>query len=216
MNASEFAAARQTLGASLEDLAVSLDLTPDIIAAFENGSVSIPKDIAGEMTWRVATFERLDALSKSGLPECPWLIKWQAAPIPSRSSEKVKRLTELTTHAAKCPTCMAREKFMLDRFGAMPERPVTGWQGWLVALMRQIDRLPSWMRPGVRVALFFLAFSAFKLVLLMPKLRLAEHPWPIVAEAFVISGSIGFAVGSLYAAVKWLLRSRAKPGTIAP
>jgi len=215
VNASEFAAARRTLGASVEDIAVSLDLTPKIVAAFEDGSVAVPKDTAGEMAWRVATFVRLDALATSGIPECPWIVQWQNAPDPARSAAKVKRLNELTAHVATCPTCIAREQFILDRFGTMPDRPVTGWQGWLLAVMKLIDGLPAWMRPGVRVALLFLAYSAFKLVLLMPHVRSSEHPWPLVLQAFAISGALGFAVGTAYAGVKWLLHLRAKPGPAA-
>jgi DNA-binding XRE family transcriptional regulator len=207
MTPAEFIAARERLGESAEQMAISLDLAPQIVTAFENGSLAIPADTARELIWRVATVDRLEALVSSGLPECTWLNEWHAQPVPSRAAERLKRLEALQAHVATCATCQAREKYIAERFGPMPERPVAGWQGVLVGIGKQIQRLPAWLRPGVIGALLFLAYSALKLLLLLPRLQSTPHPLVRVAAGFAISAAMGFAIGSLWALLKWAQRT---------
>jgi len=202
------------MSATAQELAISLDLTPRIVAAFEDGSLAIPGKTAAEMTWRVATIDRREALSSSGLPECRWIDDWKAEPKPSDTRAQNKRIVALSKHVSTCPICQAREKFVEDRFGPMPKRPVTGWLGAMVAIGKQVDRLPPWMRPGVRVALFFIAYSAFRLLLMAPRLQHTPNAWLAVTEGFGASAAIGFAVGSLYGLFK-LARARISARTAA-
>ena len=202
MTATEFAAARQVLQISRESLAVELNLRADIIAGFEDGSLSIPKHVSAEMRWRVAAKEREDALEASGLPQCEWLAEWERKAPTLSGRASVKHLEALTEHTESCATCGARDAFVLERFGPMPEMPVRGWLGLFTSIAKRIERLPEWMRPGAWGALFFLAYTAFKLVFALPTLLKYPGGWLIPIKALAVSGSLGAVLGVAYGGLK--------------
>jgi hypothetical protein len=203
VDAAEFIAARERLNLTSPTLAVELGLTPHVVAAFEDGSLAVPKDIAKEIRWRVAILERQEALETSGLADCAWVLTWEDAPMPWRSSEMVKHLEAFTDHTSTCPTCLARERFIDERFGPMPERPMSGWQGILLAITSRVERLPQLLQPAANGALLFLAMSAVRVVFMLPRLTQTPHGWLLSLGALAASAAIGAVVGSAFAAARW-------------
>jgi hypothetical protein len=202
MTASEFAAAREALQISREMLAIELNLRADIIEGFEDGSLSIPKHVAAEMRWRVAGKEREDALAASGLPECGWIAEWERKAPTLSGKASIKHLEALNEHAGGCATCTARDAYVLERFGPMPEMPVRGWLGVLASITKRVERLPEWSRPGAWGALTFLAYTTFKLIFALPAVLKMPGGWMIPFKALALSGSIGAAIGLAYGALK--------------
>jgi hypothetical protein len=215
VDAAEFTGARERLSLTGPTLAVELGLTPHVIAAFEDGSVAVPKNIAQELQWRVAILERREALEASGLPDCAWVLKWEEAPMPSRSSEMVKHLDAFTVHTTACPTCLARERFVEERFGPLPERPMPGWQGIIVAITNRVERLPRLLQPAANGALLFLAMSVVRVVFMLPRLMHTPRGWLLALGGLAASAAIGAAVGSAFAAARWGWRRMREGNTAA-
>jgi hypothetical protein len=84
----------------------------------------------------------------------------------------------------------------------MPEMPMRGWLGVVVAIGKRIERLPPWLRPVAVGALAFLAFTTFKLVFALPALLKMPGGWLIPIKALAVSGTIGAVAGLAYGAVK--------------
>ena len=202
MTATEFAAARQVLQISRESLAVELNQRTDVIEGFEDGSLSVPKHIAADMRYRVAAKEREDALAASGLPECGWIADWERKAPSLSGRASLEHLQALNEHTASCATCGARDAYVLERFGPMPEMPIRGWLGMLASIAKRIDRLPEWARPGAWGALCFLAYTTFKLIFALPALLKVPGGWLLPFKALAVSGSIGAIVGLAYGALK--------------
>lgn len=140
MSAAEVTAAREQLGATTEDLAAELALTPHVVRAWEEGRVRVPRRHAQLLRWRAAVAERQRALGESGLPQCGWVARWAAAPAPGRGAQQA-----LMAHAAVCPTCVARARFIDEHFPPLPPRPLGAPARALAWLLRR----PAWVRPVI-------------------------------------------------------------------
>ncbi|HEX6536277.1 MAG TPA: hypothetical protein VF041_16925 [Gemmatimonadaceae bacterium] len=140
MSAAEVTAVREQLGATTEDLAAELALTPHVVRAWEEGRVRVPPRHAQLLRWRAAVAERQRALAESGLPQCGWVARWAAGPAPGRAAQQA-----LMAHAAVCPTCVSRARYIDEHFPPLPPRPLGAPARALAWLLRR----PAWMRPVI-------------------------------------------------------------------
>jgi transcriptional regulator with XRE-family HTH domain len=169
MTASQFLAARRTLGLTQEEVAGELDLTPHVIAGIENGEARVPKDIEKELNWRVAVAHRDALLAASGLPECPVVLKLEEQlerlATNKTADEFEKALDAASAHMDSCPTCKARSVYAAKYGPPIPEMPLPGWMRAADYLERLVQRLPEAVRPpegdkgeGRRIGVFIAAF----------------------------------------------------------
>lgn len=125
VNATEVQEARRRLGQSDEELADQLGVSAVTVQAWTAGR-TVPRRYAQQIKWLAAAAEREAALRSSGLPECEWMLRHVAAPLPDDPDAALQHLEEANDHAGVCPVCVAREEFVAERFGPMPPMPQTG------------------------------------------------------------------------------------------
>lgn len=153
MTPQELAAIRTRLGLTPDALAAELNLTPAIIEAWESGRINPSRRAEQWLTWRAAMLDRDEAVSASGLPECPTL-RAVATGITMGDGSKTgrQRADAVLTHLASCPTCLARKRFLDERFPPMPPPPLPVALALVVWLHRQVTavrkRLRAWGAPS--------------------------------------------------------------------
>lgn len=211
MTPNEAIAARKALGLTQSSLAADLGLTPSIIAAWEAGSVDVPKRFEDQLRYRAAGAERLAALAVSGLPECEWDKAWEKGKeaVPDKIEAQVKYVERGVSHRASCTVCQARDKFILDRFGPMPHAPMSTSMRLFGWVSDRTEKLPRWAQPAVWVGLAFGGYSVVKIAFMLP--RLARNPqflWVPLA-GLGLSISSGAAIGLIYGAFR-ALRERTR------
>lgn len=214
MEAQEAVAARQALGLSQNATAAEFNLTPGVVAAWESGEIKVPKRIEAQLRWRLAAKERIDALAKSGLPECEWRENWEARPAPSDLKALNKYYEEGIAHAKTCQTCAARETYIRDRFGKMPPAPLEGWMKSFGFVAASIEKLPRWAQPAGWMAVAFGAYSLMRIVFMLPALSRNPQYWPVALGGLALSISIGAGVGMIYGGFREFRDKRAaRPAT---
>lgn len=149
MTAEDLSRARALLGLSPGELAAEIGLTEPVVRAWENGSLRIPRQYAIQIVWRAAVAERQAALASSGLPECTWVIRWMDAAPPRGGAAQREHLDALRRHAALCPHCTARARFVEQNFPPMPDLPVPPTVRALRMASMALKRLPVWLRAAV-------------------------------------------------------------------
>jgi DNA-binding XRE family transcriptional regulator len=204
MNSAEAIAARETLELSQEELAADLNLTPAVISAWEAGTVRIPRRYAEQLRFQVAATERQAAVAASGLPECEWNKAWQTEIVPDDLKAQTDYLQRGMEHRSGCPECVTRDKFVAERFGAMPPMPMPAWVKVFGALNDRIDTLPRWAQPAAWVGLGFGAYSLFRILIMLPRLAGNRGSWPIALQGLALSVSMGIAIGLTYGAFRAL------------
>jgi transcriptional regulator with XRE-family HTH domain len=207
LSADEAVAVRDKLGLSVADLAHELGLTPNVVEAWERGSVSVPSKLAKELKWREAVVDRQRALVESGLAECDWMAAWESEPVPDKLETHTAHLERALNHQKSCEICQAREKFARERFGEMPARPMAWWMRGLAWIASRAEKLPEWAQPAVWVGLAFGFYSVVRIIFFLPSIRSNPSLILTALQGLVASVSIGAAVGLIYGAFR-LLKSR--------
>jgi hypothetical protein len=139
----QLAATRQRLGLSTEGLAAELNLTPAVISAWESGKISPSRQALRWLTWRGAMLDRDEALAASGLPECAQLKDIVAS---MRDDAQAKPGTMILAHMANCETCLARKRYLAERFPPLPPPPLPLPMLALVWAHRTAERVWHWVR----------------------------------------------------------------------
>jgi hypothetical protein len=213
MTAEDLARARALLGLSHGELAAEMGLTEPVVRAWEDGSLRIPKEYAIQIVWRAAVAERQAALASSGLPECTWVARWMDI-APPRGAAQREHLDALRKHAATCPQCTARARFIEENFPPMPDLPVPTPLRLLRAAGKALKRLPQWLRATVVGAV---AVGIFTILRIAGMAIAGEAPAPLEA-LLLIAGSIlggaylGAVAGITYAIVRDPLRKIGRAG----
>ena len=127
MNTAEFQDARRRLRQTDEQLAAELGVSTDVVHAWATGRVAIPRQYAQHVAWLADEPEREAALGASGLPECDWLKARDTERPPDGLAAMFRLIEELKRHVNTCPTCVDRERFIVERFGPTPSVPVPWW-----------------------------------------------------------------------------------------
>lgn len=147
MTAEDLARARALLGLSPAELAAEMGLTEHVVRAWEDGSLRIPREYALQIAFRAAIAERQTALASSGLPECAWVARWMES-TPRGPGERA-HFEALRRHAAACPACTARARFIEKNFPPMPELPVPAPIRAMRAVGKWLEKRPPWLRAVV-------------------------------------------------------------------
>lgn len=208
MTAEDLTRARAVLGLSPGELAAEIGLTEPVVRAWEDGSLRIPQQYAIQIVWRAAVAERQAALASSGLAECTWVSRWMDAAPPPGAAAQRQHLDALRRHAAVCPYCTARARFVEQNFPPMPNLPVPSAVRVLRAAGTALGRFPLWLRATVvgAVAVGLLA------VLRMAGLATSgDGPSALVALGIIVRGIIigayqGAIAGITYSVVRDPLR----------
>ena len=212
MIASEARAARIALGLSEEALAAETNTTPAIVSAWETGRIKVPRQIAVDLTWRMAQVERFAALENSGLPECSWVAAFEAEPDAEKLGAHNARVDRFLAHHKECEICKAREAYIADRFPPMPPAPRDGWVAIVMPIAERVQRLPAWAQPAATGAILFVAYSLFRLIFLLPSIiRSPREGIPTAIAGIAISASIGAAIGFLYGQYRRWRERRSAP-----
>jgi hypothetical protein len=208
MTAEEFTVACRRLALTQADVAAEFGLTPDIVEAFEDESMKVPRHVAQHLAWRVAVAEQQAALEASGLPTCPVANELEAAADGKDGNALLTSLEALEIHFRACSICAARREYVEQHAPPLPEMPLPLWIRGIGRIMVFIERLPPGLRPpegdtgeGRRIGIVAaVALSAFVLVLffvaLVAQLNTtggARSGWTEVAPLLVVP--IGYFVG---------------------
>ena len=202
MTPEEFAIARRKLGWSDEKLAAELGVSPQVVRAWTDGTLRIPKHDAKSVAWHAALVEREAALQAAGIPECVWIKAWEAEPLPKRTEDLEPHFKRVHAHADQCPTCQEREHFLRERFPAMPEMPVAGVASVMLGWQRWLGRFPEWTHPVFNGVGLVTLLVAFRVLIALPRQRSWAMLFALVAGA--VLGAVG---GLVYSALRPYIRA---------
>jgi hypothetical protein len=167
LTATEVVAARVELGYSAEECAESLGVPEEKIAEWEAGRARIPRFSARLLEWHVAMKRRERAI-EAAVPKCSWVADRVDRPDPDDEAEFQRELDEWDAHAASCPACQARDKWVDTNLGPAPPLPESASGVMLDAMLRPVAAagrpfmaLPEWARLGVVGAVVGFVMSAF-------------------------------------------------------
>ena len=167
MTASEIVAARVELGYSAAECAESLEVPEEKIAKWEAGQERIPRFSARVLEWHVAMKRRERAI-EAAVPKCSWVADRINRPDPDEDAEFQRELDEWDVHAASCPVCQARDKWVDTHLGPAPPLPESASGVALDAILglvamvgRPFLALPEWARLGVAGGVVGFVFYAF-------------------------------------------------------
>jgi hypothetical protein len=159
MTPEEFALARAKLRESDVELARLLAVGEDAIRAWYAGNRKIPRRQARLIEWYAIAADRQAALERAGIEECGWIKSFDSQPPPDGDKEMESHLKRLQDHVATCPTCVARERFLSDRFPPMPEFPQPLILRPLIAWADVVERVPRLVRTPLLILPFVLVFG---------------------------------------------------------
>lgn len=115
MTGDEFAAARAKLGWTLDLLAKSLNVSPEVAAAMESGTMSIPGRVSRKLRNHLRThiwFEEVKkVMDASGLPECDTLAAIIQESVDKTGNEVASVATKLDEHMKACAVCKERDAY---------------------------------------------------------------------------------------------------------
>ncbi len=214
MSAEELTRARTVLGLSPGELAADIGLTEPVVRAWEDGSLRIPQHYAIQIVWRAAVAERQAALASSGLPECAWVTRWMDSAPPLGAGAQREHLDALRRHAAVCPHCTARARFVEQNFPPMPDLPIPPTVRALRTAGSALKRLPVWLRVTVIGAM---AVGVLTILRIAGLAIGGEGPSPVNALGLLIGaiiiGAYQGAVGGItYSIVRDPLRKIGRLG----
>jgi transcriptional regulator with XRE-family HTH domain len=194
MTPGELTRARAVLGLSAERLAVDLHLSEETVVQWEAGKARIPNVYARQIAWRAAVTERQRALAGSGLSECDWVARWKTEPEPRKLEDRLKRLKAFQEHERACAQCLARQRYIDDRFPPLPDPPLSPGLQALHLLSKRLQQLPEWARPAAIGALIGAALVLFRFVFFLvargPSVSLLTTAGQAAAAA-AVSGALG-------------------------
>lgn len=211
MTPEEAVAARTTLGLTQDKLAADLGLTPSVIAAWEAGSIRIPKRFEDQLRFDAAAKERQDALAASGLDECEIDKAWENEAVPKDAKAMNEYLERGLKHRASCPKCIARDEFIKERFGKMPPMPMSASMRVFGAVADTLEKWPRWAQPAGWGALLFGAYSLIRVVFMLPRLARNPQYWSVALGGLLASMSIGAVLGLVYGGYRVFREARHAP-----
>ena len=205
MTPDELTAARARLGATSDQLAAELGVTPHVYEAWERGSLRMPARYDRILAFRLALADREASLDASGLPDCAWMQEWRDGALKGGSFSK--HIAAGRQHAAMCPTCQARERFVRENLPPLPEPPLPVWLVVVRRGAKWLSKRPEWARPAIVGAGAALAFSILRVIFALPTL-LDRRDTILMAIAGVwVATAAGAVAGLLYSGVKRVLSS---------
>jgi transcriptional regulator with XRE-family HTH domain len=143
---------RQRLGLTPDAMAAELNLTPAIVNAWERGRIKPARRVVQWLTWRAGMLDRDAALAASGLPECAELHALHARTNTDAESgqERRARMDAVLAHLGQCPACIARRRYIEERFPPMPRPPMATSVRVLVWVFDRLARTRAWIGGKLR------------------------------------------------------------------
>lgn len=214
MTAEDLTRARTVLGLSPGELAAEIGLTEPVVRAWEDGSLRIPQQYAIQIVWRAAVAERQAALASSGLPECGWVTRWMDSAPPPGAGAQREHLDSLRRHAAVCPHCTARARFVEQNFPPMPDLPIPPAVRAMRTAGKALKRLSTWVRATVVGAV---AVGVLTVVRIAGMAVAGEGPSAVDALGVIVGltlfgAYLGAVAGITYAIVRDPLRRIGRAG----
>ena len=201
----ELASARTRLGVTSDQLAAELGVTPHVYEAWERGSLRVPQRYLRVLAFRLALADREAALDASGLPDCEWMREWRDGPLKGGSF--AKHIEAGRRHAAQCPTCQARERFVRENLPPLPEPPMPGWLTLVRRGGRWLSGKPEWARPAVVGAAASFVFAVLRALFQLPTLASDGRGFLLLTIEIWIATAAGGVAGLLYSGARRLLAS---------
>jgi hypothetical protein len=177
MTSAEFAAARARLGWTPLETAIEYKVTPNVIEAFEQGSIKIPTKIARDILFRSALSERERVLAASGLPTCSVMEALRRDTIGKKDHALIAASEALIGHLESCTLCRERDEYAERHAPPVPLPPISvdiriiGWahRMWMrlpAAIRPPEGKAGEWRRVGILMGAALSAFaSAIALVI---------------------------------------------------
>lgn len=214
MTGYELAERRSQLGLSVETLAAALNHHVDEVRRWETIGGNLPRSLARELDWHLATVAREQAMERSGLPPCP-VAETKAKEIDPKKAESLDRVVaELEAHFKTCDLCQRRAAFA-ETLPPLPPPPMSGSVRVIAFVSEAISRLPQWLRPAATGAVLVGGLTlvrAFFVLLVSRGANMGQTLLAVLAAVGV--GAYGGAVGGFaYALVK---KPAARLGKIGP
>jgi hypothetical protein len=155
-------------------------------------------------------------LSSSGLAECVWVARWMDVTPPNGPTQR-EHLNALRRHAATCPQCTARSRFISQNFPPMPDLPVPGPVRALRIAGKALGRFPRWVRAA---AVGAAAVGVVTVLRVLGMVVAGEGPSLLGALGLIfaaIAGGayLGAVAGLTYAIVRDPLRKIGRMGDYA-
>lgn len=191
MTAGDVQHAREVLRLTREQLAAELGVVPDVVAAFEAGSLRVPPRIAKVLRWRVALEERERVLEAAGHGPCPVSVSL-AERFTAPGADMAATMKAFEAHTAECARCQARAAFA-DTLPPLPSAPTSAMGRAFGAFVGFTERLPGWARPAAWGAAVIGAIVLLRVLLTL----LSVGPsWRLLGM-----GVLGIALGAYLGAV---------------
>lgn len=207
----EVRAARERMALSHAQLAVHLGLTEAQVRAWEAGTTTPPRGAGQNLAHLLASHEQNAAIEAAGLPACTWEPESDASSLADFDgvSAMLKRIEQ---HAADCPVCQARERYIREHCPALPEPykpPLTRLVLWIAR-----HPLPRWLRPAaLGAAALFLIVAARMLFTVVGYTLGGKFPgFGGMLPALLAATGAGAFGGLAYSAVRPTLRRLGRPG----
>jgi hypothetical protein len=124
MTPSELRAIRALMGLDPDRMAAQIGVTPHVYAAFEAGTLRVPRRHAQIAAHYGGAAAQAVALAASGLAVCEWSEEWSRS-IPPWGSPKLKpHLASGRDHFRACSVCQARAAYVEQHCPPVPEFPI--------------------------------------------------------------------------------------------
>jgi DNA-binding XRE family transcriptional regulator len=207
MSPDELASARARLGASSDQLAAELGITPHVYEAWERGRLRMPARYDRILRFRLALADREAALVASGLPDCAWMREWRDGELQGGSF--AKHLEAGRRHASQCAVCQARERFVRETLPPLPDPPVPEWLTLVRRTLQWLSARPRWSRPAIVGAAAAFLVSLLRVLFTLPLLIDDRHALLLATAGVWIATASGAVAGLVYSgARRWISSSR--------
>lgn len=208
MTLAEFESLRAQIRASDDDLATELGVSAEQLRRWSTGAARIPRFEARLLRFLAASAVRGRALEESGPPECAWMAEFDQAELPDDMDAMIAALQRSNDHHAACPRCQARQRFVDERFGPMPEYPTKGW----MTVFAIFGRLPESLRPAAIGAAALAAIVSLRAVFAIPAIITKPAlAFPLLL-AVLAAAAAGASGGFAFTLVRPTLRKLGRPG----
>lgn len=208
MRIEEFAELRSRIPESDEHLADQLGVPAERLRAWRAGTERIPRFEARLVRFLAASAERGRALEESGLQPCAWMVDFDAAELPDDLDAMEAELQRAEQHHATCAQCLARERFIDERFGPMPPYPMKGW----MSVFALFERLPSSLRPAALGASALAAIVSFRVLFAVPAIIAKPALTGELLLAVLAAAAAGASGGLAFTAVRPAFKRLGRPG----
>jgi len=197
MTGPELSQRRSRAGLSIEQLAEALDRHVDEVAGWERIEGKLPRSIARDVEWIVASVERGRAFEAAGIPQCEWVVERERE-LDSQDAKALEAwIAQVEAHAKTCAVCQRREAFA-QTLPPLPPVPLSPQLRLFVAVSDRIQRLPGWLRPAAVGAILIGGLTIVRALLQLVLRRAAPSlEMPLTVLAAVGLGAYGGAVGGL-------------------